>query len=119
MSAGKQPAAGYRCNKCHRPMPGTGAYDGACGCGGLIEAVPAPKSPAPELHKLALACWDGACNVRGIVRELAGVINEIPAGQCRDSVDLKIIVGQLSFLVGETLGPSERAIADFRKAVDG
>ena len=119
MSADKQPAVGYWCNKCHRPMPGTGAYDGACGCGGLIEAVPAPKFPTPELHKLALACWDGACNVRGIVRELAAVINEIPGGQYRDSVDLKIIVGQLSFLVGETLGPSERAIADFRKEVDG
>lgn len=30
----------YRCNKCHRPMKGTTAYDGACQCGGLIEGVP-------------------------------------------------------------------------------
>jgi len=29
-----------RCNKCHRPMAGTTAYDGACACGGLIEATP-------------------------------------------------------------------------------
>jgi hypothetical protein len=26
-----------RCGKCHRPMRGTTAYDGACACGGLIE----------------------------------------------------------------------------------
>jgi hypothetical protein len=26
-----------RCNRCHRPMKGTTAYDGACECGGLIE----------------------------------------------------------------------------------
>ena len=26
-----------RCAKCHRPMKGTTAYDGACACGGLIE----------------------------------------------------------------------------------
>lgn len=31
-----------RCNRCHRPMKGTTAYDGACICGGLIEAVPTP-----------------------------------------------------------------------------
>lgn len=30
----------YQCNKCHRSMAGTTAYDGACECGGLIEAVP-------------------------------------------------------------------------------
>lgn len=29
-----------RCNRCHRPMSGTTAYDGACECGGLIEAAP-------------------------------------------------------------------------------
>lgn len=29
-----------RCNRCHRPMTGTTAYDGACECGGLIEAAP-------------------------------------------------------------------------------
>jgi len=27
-----------RCNRCYRKMKGTTAYDGACACGGLIEA---------------------------------------------------------------------------------
>ena len=29
-----------RCNRCHRPMKGTTAYDGSCECGGLIEVDP-------------------------------------------------------------------------------
>lgn len=29
-----------RCNRCHRPMPGTTPSDGACECGGLIEHDP-------------------------------------------------------------------------------
>lgn len=40
------PASGaaMRCNRCHRPMEGTTAYDGACECGGLIEAAPNPHA---------------------------------------------------------------------------
>ncbi len=41
----------FRCNRCHRPMPGTTPADGSCPCGGLIEAAP----PAP-----AEACSDPA-----------------------------------------------------------
>ncbi len=29
-----------RCNRCYRPMAGTTPADGACACGGLIEASP-------------------------------------------------------------------------------
>lgn len=35
-----------RCNKCHRPMKGTTGHDGACACGGLIEADP----PKPDVE---------------------------------------------------------------------
>lgn len=28
-----------KCNRCHRPMKGTAAYDGACACGGIIVEV--------------------------------------------------------------------------------
>jgi hypothetical protein len=38
----------YRCNKCHRPMKGTTAYDGACKCGGFIEADPSNYEPIKE-----------------------------------------------------------------------
>ena len=73
----------------------------------------------PKLHELALACYNGACNVCGIVNGLAGAVEELTPGTARDSVDLKIILGQLSFLVGESLGPSDGALVDFRKAVGG
>ena len=36
-------ATAMRCNRCHRKMRGTTAYDGACACGGLIEAAPPPS----------------------------------------------------------------------------
>lgn len=40
-----------RCNRCHRPMAGTMASDGACECGGLIEATPpATSEPVSVPH---------------------------------------------------------------------
>jgi hypothetical protein len=70
----------------------------------------------PNLHRLAQACWQGACNPHGIIRSLAEHIGEIPPGGCRESVDLKIVLGQLSFLVGESLGPREETCAEFRES---
>lgn len=67
----------------------------------------------PNLNRLAQACWQGACNPHGIIRSLSEAIGEIPPGRCRESLDLKIILGQLSFLVGETLGPREETCAQF------
>ncbi len=71
------------------------------------------RSKDENLHNLAQACWRGASNPHGIIRSLAEAIGEIPPGKCRDSLDLKIILGQLSFLVGETLGPREETCAAF------
>ena len=68
----------------------------------------------PRLHCLAQACWQGACNPHAIIRSLAENIAEISPGRCRESLDLKIILGQLSFLVGESLGPQEDTCARFR-----
>jgi hypothetical protein len=73
----------------------------------------------PKLHALAVACHNGACNVPALIRALAATINEIPRGRIAESVELKIILGQLSFLAGDSLGPNERALTHFRKAVDG
>lgn len=42
------PRSRRRCNRCHRPMTGSTAYDGACACGGLIEAVRTPERSAPR-----------------------------------------------------------------------
>jgi hypothetical protein len=70
----------------------------------------------PNLHRLAHACWQGACNPHGIIRSLAEAIGEIPPGKYRESLNLKIILAQLSFLVGETLGPREETCAEFRES---
>ena len=67
----------------------------------------------PKLHCLAKACWQGACNPHGIIRSLGDCIDEIPPGKCRESLDLKIILGQLTFLVGDSLGPREETCARF------
>jgi hypothetical protein len=67
----------------------------------------------PKLHSLAQACWQGACNPHGIIRSLGECIGEIPPGKCRESLDLKMVLGQLSFLVGESLGPREETCAQF------
>jgi hypothetical protein len=64
----------------------------------------------PKLHELAVACKYGAYNPHGIIRSLSEAIKEVPHGKCPESADLKMIVGQLSFLLGETLGPSEQAM---------
>lgn len=40
INAGLHEAMAMRCNRCHRPMAGTTSADGACACGGLIEAAP-------------------------------------------------------------------------------
>ncbi len=71
-------------------------------------------NPTPQLHRLAAACHNGACNPHGIIRSLGEAINEVPPGQCRQSTDLKIIIGQLSYLLGESAGPTEQTIQDFK-----
>jgi hypothetical protein len=73
----------------------------------------------PELHKLAVHCHNGACNLRAIVRELSAVLVEVPAGKETQCVDLKIVVGHCSFLVGESLGPTAGTLERFEKRLKG
>ncbi|HEY1801916.1 MAG TPA: hypothetical protein VGG46_13380 [Terriglobales bacterium] len=73
----------------------------------------------PELHKLAVHCHNGACNLRAIVRELSAVVGEVPPGQEQQCVDLKIIVGHCSFLVGESLGPTAETLERFEERLMG
>jgi hypothetical protein len=66
------------------------------------------------LQSLANACYNGACNPHGIINALPEAMKEIKPGQARDSVELKIIIGQLSYLLGESLGPSTDAIQAYK-----
>jgi len=68
-------------------------------------------------RELAEACYNGACNPHGIINSRPEAIKEIPPGHCKDSVELKITLGQLSFLVGESFGPSEKVLAAYHDLV--
>ena len=59
-----------------------------------------------KLQQLAAGCNNGACNPHGIIHSLAEAMSDVPFGQAKDSLDLKIIIGQLSYLLGESAGPS-------------
>lgn len=63
----------------------------------------------PKLTALADACNDGACNIRGLVHSLAEAIIELPASEAKDHPAVKVILGQLSFLCGESIGPTTSA----------
>lgn len=63
---------------------------------------------------LADHCLNGACNVSGIAIALGGCIGEVPSAERRNHPAIKVVVGQLSYLLGESLGPTEEALADYR-----
>lgn len=67
-----------------------------------------------KLTELAAACDNGACNVYAILRSLGEALDETTPSKIRDDARIKIIIGQVSFLIGESLGPSESAYAQYR-----
>jgi len=71
----------------------------------------------PKLHELAKHCWNGACNPPGIIRSLGEAMSEIKDGNYKGNIDLKIIIGQLSYLCGESLGPSDEAVSVFVRSI--
>jgi hypothetical protein len=73
-----------------------------------------PPSTCPKLVELAEACWDGACNVSGILRSLPNALEEVPSFELRHHPALKLIIGQVSFLMDESIGPSSEARSAYR-----
>ena len=71
-----------------------------------------------SLRLLAVACHNGACNPVGLLNSLADALKETPCDQWRGSLDLKYIIGHVSFLLGESLGPSEETVRAFAKSID-
>lgn len=69
-----------------------------------------PTSTCPQLAELALGCMAGACNPSGIIRSLAKAIDELDVSQISSHPAIKVILGQLSFLSDESLGPTPEAI---------
>lgn len=69
-----------------------------------------------KLKDLAAACDGGACNVKALINILSDAIMDMDQVEIRNSVEVKIVVGQISFLLGESLGPSEKALADYHES---
>lgn len=69
----------------------------------------------PKLTELAAACNNGACNLSGILRSLGTAVlaGELQPHQYQDSLELKIIIGQVSYLLGEGPGPSMGALEQY------
>jgi len=68
-----------------------------------------------KLISLAQACWNGACNPHGIINSLPEAMREIEPGTAKQNVPLKIIIGQIAFLIGESIGPSDEAVSAWQK----
>lgn len=66
-------------------------------------------SQCPQLAALAQGCNNGACNVSGIVLSLADGVIELQAHERNSHPAVKIVVGHLSYLLGEGIGPSQAA----------
>jgi hypothetical protein len=68
------------------------------------------------LQELADACVNGACNSGALIRSLGKAIDDLPHGQVRTSPEVKVIVGHISFLIGESLGPTPEALQAYYEA---
>jgi hypothetical protein len=69
-----------------------------------------------QLTSLADHCLNGACNPLAIINGLARGCDGLNQPQIRESLAVKIIVGQLSYLLGESLGPTSETIQAYQDA---
>lgn len=73
------------------------------------------QNAALVLTQLAQVCHNGACNPLAIINSLASGIQGMRQDEVRKSVQVKYIIGQLSFLLGESIGPSEATFEAYVK----
>ena len=66
-------------------------------------------SQCPKLAALAEGCNNGACNVHGIVNSLHEALRELQPMESSSHPAVKVIIGQLSYLLGESIGPNAEA----------
>jgi len=78
-----------------------------------------PKEECPKLAALAEACCNGACNPGGLIRSFPAAIDELPVGSVAAHPAVKVILGQLSYLCGESVGPTTQAFEEYRLWADG
>jgi hypothetical protein len=73
---------------------------------------------AKQLHDLARACHNGACNPRAVLVSLGDAIREAGLVNIKDNLDVKYVVGHVSFLLGESLGPSQQVVEEFSRKLE-
>lgn len=73
-----------------------------------------PPDKCPKLADLADHCLNGACNSGALILALAVAIEPLSFVERRDHPAVKIVLGQLAYLSGESLGPREETIEAYR-----
>jgi hypothetical protein len=71
------------------------------------------KSDAPKLARLAKGCHDGACNIYALIREFGEAITELPVHDVQHHCAVQYIIGHISFLLGESIGPSSECYENY------
>lgn len=74
-----------------------------------------PKQECPRLADLAQHAMNGACNPYALIHALADALVEINPHEVKEHPAVRIVVGQISYLLGETLGPSDTAIKEYQQ----
>lgn len=70
-----------------------------------------------RLRDLARACRDGACNGHALAVELGEAVREAGLGATR-TAEYRYALGHLSFLAGESLGPSPEVVREIEASLD-
>lgn len=73
---------------------------------------------APKLRELAKHANNGACNPLALIHGLSEAVMKISQQECRDSIEVRIILGQITFLLGESAGPTSEAMKAYYDATN-
>ena len=73
------------------------------------------RTECPRLAELAEGCNNGMSNSYALIRCLGEAVQELGPGEVRDHPAVKCIVGHLSYLIGESLGPTFKAMESHEK----
>ena len=74
-----------------------------------------PPWKTPDLLRLAEASWGGACNPYALIRSLGEAIAELQPWEIAEQPAVKIVLGQIEYLCGESAGPTTAALEAYRE----
>lgn len=77
------------------------------------------RTECPKLAELAEGCNHGMSNSYALIRCLGEAVGELGPGQVREHPAVKCIVGHLSYLIGESLGPTSEALEACERWMEG